>query len=157
MLVLTMAWAHAFASMFGDPALATVQPVATELAPHTLLAAKGGSSSTPCPVKAIEESAAEKPDVNVALSQTPIKKGSAPTEEAQTNVGCILPGTESGTAGATTASLPVAPVAVVAAAGTSSAPGLTAGLAALAASAGGTTALLTRNSAALRDLPISPD
>jgi hypothetical protein len=149
MLVLTMAWAHAFASMFGDPALATVQPVATELAPHTLLAAKGGSSSTPCPVKAIEESAAEKPAVNVALSQTPIKKGSAPTEEAQTN--------ESGTAGATTASLPVAPVAVVAAAGTSSAPGLTAGLAALAASAGGTTALLTRNSAALRDLPISPD
>jgi hypothetical protein len=60
--------------MFGDPALATVQPVATELAPHTLLAAKGGSSSTPCPVKAIEESAAEKPDVNVALSQTPLKK-----------------------------------------------------------------------------------
>jgi hypothetical protein len=157
MLVLTMAWAHAVASMFGDPALTTVQPAATEPAPQTILATEVRLSSAPCPVKAAEEPAAEERDVSGAFSQMPIKKDSSPVEEAQTTVGCILPGTESGTASATTASLPVAPVGVLAAAGSSSAPGLTAGLTALAASAGGTTALLTRNSAALRDLPISPD
>jgi len=155
MLVLTMAWAHALASIFGDPAPATVQPLATELAPKTILAAEARPSSAPCLAEAVEESAAEKRNSSNAFSLTPINEGSAAVEDAHT-VGCILPGTEGGTAGATTASLPVAP-AVLIAATSSSAPGLTAGLTALAASAGGTTALLNSNSAALRGLPISPD